>query len=266
VQCWDKTHAKYADGKTVLKALSGGLILDGEAAKALCDRGYAPFLGVDVGDDITIGSNLKYDLYAREVVCDAFATPSKGKRMMAAHMYAPCGQGKAFRLERVDSRCEVLSEHYSGFGEYIGPAMTRFENALGGRIVVMGLTLDGNNSQALYNYRRQRLLQSLVRWCGGEFVFAEGEPDVFTIVNTPTDSENADFTALITLTSLAEDTVGEIRLYLPKAWRGYEVKRLNVEGERVAVAQTPTENGVIIQEELRYLETEYFLVTKRKRD
>ena len=69
---WDSVQAKYAKHDRVIDALSHGLILDGDAAKILCDRGYGKYMGVSVGDDITNGSNLRYDLLAREVICDNF--------------------------------------------------------------------------------------------------------------------------------------------------------------------------------------------------
>jgi hypothetical protein len=42
--------------------------------------------------------------------------------------------------------------------------MTRFENELSGRVVVMGMTVKGNLSQSLFNYRRKRLFEEMLLW------------------------------------------------------------------------------------------------------
>ncbi|MBQ6980131.1 MAG: hypothetical protein IJQ07_05745 [Clostridia bacterium] len=264
VQCWDITQAKYANDKEVIDALSQGLLLDGDAAKALCERGYGKYLGVSVGDDITKGSKLAYDLLAREIICDKFALPNKGKRMHSAFMYSPVGNGKMLKLTLTDKKCEVVSENYSGFGEYISPAMTRFQNNLGGRVVVMGLTLEGNKSPALFNYGRQGLLHSLIRWCGGDYVFSENNPDVFTIVNVPKDKKNADFKALITLTLLDEDSLKNICLHLPAEMRSYCIRTLTENGTWKTCKQSCTGEGVLIEERLDYLKTTFLMITNRK--
>lgn len=261
VRCWDITQAQYADDKEVIDALSNGLLLDGDAAKALCERGYGKYIGVSVGGDITEGTKLVYDLLAREVIREEFAVPNRGRRMHSAFMYSPVGNGKMLTLTVTDERCEVISDNYTGFGEYVSPAMTRFQNDLGGRVVVMGLTLEGNRSQALFNYGRQGLLQELIRWCGGDYVFTENDPDVFTIVNVPKKAESADFKALITLTLLDEDALQSVRLHLPPEFRGYKIKKLTASGKWEFCKHSRVEEGVVIEDGLDYLKTAYLMIT-----
>ncbi|MBR5134617.1 MAG: insulinase family protein, partial [Clostridia bacterium] len=68
VAVWDARQAKYYPDEVVLDYLSRGLILDGDAAKALCERGFGKYLGVSVGEDVlSEDPMLVYDLGAREV-------------------------------------------------------------------------------------------------------------------------------------------------------------------------------------------------------
>ena len=249
----DRVQAAYCSDKMIKKALSGGLIVDGDAARILCERGYGEYLGVSVGGDIAEEKNLRYDLLAREVICDKYAEKGKGKRMHAAHILSTVGNGKMLKLTVKNDGCEILSENYDGFGNCISPAMTRFINSLGGRVVVTGLTLDWNYSQALFNYRRQRLFIDLIRWCGGDIPCVHNEPDIFTIVNEPKDGATKDFYGIITLLNLSEDNVDGINLRLPTKWRKKPIKKLDASGKWIAINALATEDGVKIGEKIEYL-------------
>ena len=222
VACWDARQARHADHETVMKYLAKGLILDGAAAAVLFSRGYGKYLGVSVGEDVTLGSKLGYDLAAREVLRDGVLPSLVGRNMPSAHMFAVGRNGYLPTLTVTDPKCEVLSDLVSYDRRVICPATTRFENELGGRVGVMGLTLyhesngSVNVSQALYNYRRQRLLQELVDWCGGEYAFAVGDANVMTVMNEPTHPEAVDFRALLTLVNLGSDPLEEVCVKLPK--------------------------------------------------
>lgn len=263
VAFWDVRQAKYAEHDTIMDRLSKGLILDGEAAKCLCERGYGRYLGVAVGEDVITGTNLIYDLGAHEEICEPFATEGKPRRMPAAHMFSPPGNGKWLELTVTDSGCEVVTEAYTFQKKLITPAMTRFENELGGRIVVMSLTLDGNNSQALFNYERQRLLQELVVWCSDEYVLAKEAPDVFVIANEAKNSGQEDFIGMLTLINLCEDPLKQVELHLPPHWKqAGDWCILQQNGEWQDVAYTETDDGIVIHCELRYCEPVSVLAVK----
>jgi hypothetical protein len=124
----------------------------------------------------------------------------------------------------LDEKTEIISQIYSSERKPLVPAMTRFTNELGGRVVVMGMTLKNNGSQSLFNYRRMELFGQLLRWCGEELPFVEDEPYLHLIANQG--GSDQDFSYQLTLVNLGEDTVDEVKLNLPKAMRN-KAKHVN---------------------------------------
>jgi len=224
----DERLAKYLPDEEIKRYLSGGLFLDGGAAKALFDRGYGNYIGVSVGENIAKGY-VGYDLGAREVIKPPFDRFSCGKNMPSAHMYAPKGNGKLLELTVTDEKTEVISEAYTFERKFLAVAMTRFENSLGGRVVVMGMTAKGNLSQSLFNYRRMRLFEELVKWCGADVPLVRGEPNVHLIFNRAKAGEN--FTHLLTALNLGDDALDSLSIYLPQQMRKKEIYRLRRDGE-----------------------------------
>ena len=260
VTFWEAKHASHASDEEILKTLSGGVILDGEAAKVLCKRGYGQYLGVDVGEDVSAG-NLQYDIGAREVIREPFLNGSKARTMPASHIHAPGGKGMQLRLTVTDDGCEVLTDICTYRFEKVCAGTTRFINSLGGHVVVMGETVAKNRSQSLLNFRRQRLLQSQILWCGGDFVMARNVPDIFVIENRPT-SEDADFYAMLTLENLCDDTPAPFELYLPEAWRKCRVCVMDAEGAWRSADAEPTAEGILLREEAAHFKPVYLLLKK----
>lgn len=260
VAFWDVRQAKYSSDEEIITALSKGLFLDGEAAKKLCERGFGKYLGVSVGKDVTEGNNLIYDLGTREVICEKFANDGNGRNMHCAHLLSIEGNGKMLELTVTDEKCEVVTEYYDGLKNYICPTMTRFENSLGGKIVVMGMTLDGNRSQALYTYRRQRLIQDLLSWCSDSFWYVKDAPDVFALLNLPKADDCADFKAMLTLVNLCEDSLDEVKIHLSNTMENVsEIYYVDINGERVPVEFEKIGNDVLIKKNVNYLLPEYLI-------
>lgn len=256
----DPLQAKTFDKDVIMQYLSKGLMLDGESAKILCERGFSEYLGVDVGNDIATVPFV-YDLGAREVIRSKFIPDSMGKNMPIGHMYA-CGKnGKLLGLTVANKNCEIISDAYNFKNEHVCPAMTRFVNKLGGKIVVMGLTLAGNSSQALFNYRRKRLFEELIVWCDDSIAFVKDAPDVFCIMNQAISPEKSGFKGLLTITNLCDDGLDFISLHLPPEWRtGSEFYTLNIEGEWESANVTITKDGIKLNSSLNGKDIIYLLV------
>ncbi len=258
---WDKRQARYYDDEAVMNALSKGLFLDGEAALELCKRGYGKYIGVEIGDDVTSGNKLIYDLGAREVICEKFCREGKGKNMPSAHMLSPNGNGKMLKMTVTDEKCEVITEFYTFQKELVTPSMTRFENSLGGKVVVLAITLDNNRSQSLFNYRRQRLLQEQIKWCNDKFVFAKEEPNIYLIENEAVNPNESGFEGMLTLINLGEDSVSDIELHIPQKWKGRDsffILAKNAEWKPMKFQKTA--DGIVINEKIDFLSPVYILV------
>lgn len=260
VAFWDERQAKYADDETVKTWLSRGLFLDGDAARALCERGYGEYLGVDVDKDVTKDGMFKYDIDAREIICDGFAKNSKGRNMAGANLYVDGENGGFLSLTVTNPKCEIVSDLYDFRRERVAPAMTRFENSLGGKVAVMGMTVDGNYSPALFNYRRQKLFRELVLWLGADVVFVEDEACVYTSMNEARDSAKAGFFGMLTLINLSEDETDRIKLRLPEKWQERkEFKYLDKDGVWQPLKFKRCDDGIALYRTLKYAEPFYIL-------
>jgi len=243
VAFFDLRQAKHLGDEEIKKYLSKALFLDGDAAKELCRRGFDKYLGANVLDDVISSTALASDLSAREVITPEFAEKGKGAKMPAANAYSTTGNGIQLRLVPNSEKCVVATELCKMNGEAVCPAMTYFENELGGKVVIMGMTLDKNGSQSLYNYRRMRLLQRLVRLCSDEFATIKDAPDVFLIQNDAKDP-NGELVGMLTLINLGEDELDRIELALPKAWRDAAASVLDASGRWVSVNFEKTPDGI----------------------
>jgi len=252
VAFWDVRQAKYADDATVRRYLSKGLFLDGAAARALCERGYGKYLGVTVGENIAKGT-YRFDLGAKELVRENFAEAGRGRVMPPAHNYAAGREGYALELTVMDPRCEIISEEFTFEDRLVSVSMARFDNALGGRVTVMGTVLDGNASSALYNYCRQRLLQRLVNDCTDTLAFVKDAPATYLVMNEANDRAASGFLGMLTLVNLCDDAAEGFSLHLPESWReASELLLLDRDGEWKPLRYVRTEDGITVSEDLQY--------------
>ncbi|MBE6594998.1 MAG: hypothetical protein E7644_04295 [Ruminococcaceae bacterium] len=259
VAMWDDRPATYYPHERVLEYLSKTLFLDGDAAKALCRRGYGEYLGVEIGEDVATAP-FKYDCCAREIICDGYAPTSRGRNMAIPHLYSAGHSGKLLRMTVTDAKTEVLTEAYTFQRELICPAMTRFRNKLGGTVVVMGMTLEKNFSQSLFNYRRQKLLQQMICDAADEFVLVKDAPRVFALMNEPKDEARAEMLGLLTLINLAGDGAEFLSLHLPPKWRKYrEILSMDATGAWCPAAFEATEDGILLTEGTDYLHPVHLL-------
>lgn len=257
VTFWDVTQAKRADDKIVMEKLSKCLFLDGDAAKALYERGYGKYLGIEVGDNVTENSLLKFDLAARDVINDDFCDINDGRNMPPAHMFANGKNGKLKKITTVNPNCEIISREYTFDKEEISPSMIRFKNELGGCVTVMGMTLYKNDSQALFNYRRKRLFQQLICQYSDEYVMVKEAPMVFVVQNETVDADESGFFGMLTIINFSDDAEDKVLLRLPKEWKKQEFEILNSNGEWESVDYIKTNDGIQINKELEYCEPMY---------
>ena len=258
----DEFFARYESEEKIKKYLSKTLFIDAEAAKALCERGFGKYLGVEIGAKVTEKhERLAYDLGAREVILEKFRHLNKGAHMPGPYMYSNSGSGDAFEVLVTDEACEVITELYSYDKKLITPLMTRFENELSGKVIVFGITVNSkNHSQSLLNYRRQHLVQHLVSWGADEYVYVKNDPIVFVIQNEAKNEKESGFRAMLTLTNLSEDPIDALLLHLPEHLQGKEYLKLQHNGEWTHLETRKTADGIELCEALSGLGTIYILI------
>lgn len=259
VQFWDETMAHNSSDAQIKKVLSGGLFLNGAAAKCLCERGYGEYLGVSVGEDVSKNDKLVFDLAAREVICDSYKDEIKGKNMFPAWMLSIGGNEIALDLKPTNEETQILSEIRSYKNNLVTNGMTCFENKLGGKVVVMGMTLKNNHSQTLFNYRRKQMIQKLIKWCSDEFCYVEKAPDVAIIENVS--KTQSDFRELLTLINLCTDKLDEIRIHVPASLQDVsKVYLLDYEGKWNEAEYILNNDTLTLLYKLEHCEAMYVLI------
>lgn len=259
VAFWDVKQATYCDHETVMKYLSKGLFLDGDAARVLCRRGYAKYLGVTVEDDLTKGK-LALHLAAKEFIREEFISPGKSKTISFASAYAVGREAKAVCITPIDEGCKIVTDVVDNAGNSLSAGMTYFENELGGKIVVMGTVIGDSYSHAILSYSRQRLFQKLLAKIDDSFVFVKDNPRVFTFANEAKDPEKSGFVSVLTHINLSCDALDSIPLHLPKKLADCnEILMVNSSGEWVPVDFERTEDGVNVNTPAEYLNPVYLM-------
>lgn len=221
VAFWDKTQATYYTDSKIKKYLSKTLFLDGDAAKILCERGYGKYLGISVGENLS-KTPFTYDLGVTETITPEFSDGGICD-MPCAHCFCNGYNGVMYEIIPNDKDCKVVTSYHQ-YGNRVCDTMTYFTNTLGGKVIVSGLTLYGNLSQALYNYPRQKLIQRLIAKADDKFITATNKPNLWLIVNKPKKSKA--FKRLITINNLGLDATNGFTLRVPKCLGG--VKNVKV--------------------------------------
>ena len=144
------------DDAAITNVLSGGVFLDGAAAEALTERGFAPLIGVKATMRDRIDFSGEYLV-------------TKG-----GPVTFPCAFHQNYGLDgcavsRLESAGAVNVTEFSA-GAKRQPAITYFENALGGRVAVMAVNLAECKSSNVFNFRKRDLLVEMFRRLGGDRV------------------------------------------------------------------------------------------------
>ena len=266
---WDKAQASYMDDEAIMKALSGGLFLDGAAAKILYDRGYGKYLGVEVGEQICKkaffndfapdSDPFSFDLGAKTFLKGKYIDICGGRALGGSgYGYSPTGVKGRYFLTPRDENCETVSELFDFQGNFVTVASTVYKNSLGGTVIVFGGVLGANFTE---NYREQKLIQQHILECCDDIVFAKGDPNLFVIMNEAKNPEKSGFLGMLTVTNLCEDNLDEFFLHVPKKWLGFkELCTLTQSGEWVPLNYTLDGQTLTVKEKLNYLDPIYILI------
>lgn len=197
------------------KLLSGRLFVDGSAALALCRRGFADLLGVDVTAD---------DFRYNGEVTDDGALLRFGKTVGTPRLVAKPGAAILSRL--------VYTPYAGAEPETAGAGTTVFRNRLGGRVAVTAFHVNVPWYQQ-WNEGRKRFLLKVLARLGFEDPYAENNQHVLTLVRRAPDGSQ-----VVSVTNLGYDPLDPVKLHLPEGasvsalmdngglWRAVEPVRL----------------------------------------
>ena len=149
-------HAfRTLDGAAVTNLLSGGAFLDGAAAEALTERGFAPLIGVKA----TARDKIDF-------------TGEQQTKWAGAGVWFACSFHQNYGLDgcavsRLEPAGAVNVTEFSSATKR-QPAITYFENAVGGKVAVMAVNLAGCMSPNFFSYAKRELLVKVFRRLGGD--------------------------------------------------------------------------------------------------
>ena len=143
------------DGAAITNLLTGGVFLDGAAAEALTERGFAPLIGVKA----TMRD--KIDFIGEHQTEWAGTGVSFGCTFHQNYGLDGCA------VSRLESVGAVNVTEFSA-GAKRQPAITYFENALGGKVAVMAVNLAYCKTPNFFSYAKRELLVKVLRRLGGD--------------------------------------------------------------------------------------------------
>ena len=149
-------HAfRTLDGAAITNLLSGGAFLDGAAAEALTERGFAPLIGVKAA------RRDKIDFTGERQTAWAGAGVSFRCSFHQNYGLDGCAVSRLDPAGAVD-----VTEFFSAAKRQ--PAITYFENAVGGKVVVMAVNLADCKSPNFFSHAKRELLVTVFRRLGGD--------------------------------------------------------------------------------------------------
>ena len=216
----------------IRKILSGGVLLDAEAAVLLTQRGYSELIGctaTDAPDTM---------LYNRERITEVAGCRRNGRLLYqikfdALPILGWTPKKCVFAELKPRAKTEIWSELIDIDGHPVAPATTFCSNTLGGRVAVLGRSLDDQPHPSIFSERKQELLHNLVGKLGGELdVCAPFAPCTWVL------SAKNDRALLVMVENLAGEPRPDAALRFGSQWQGATVECIRKDGtrEKIGVA------------------------------
>ena len=248
------------DETEILELLKGSVFLDGHSALLLCQRGFSELIGVEISSR---EDTLLPPFY--EGICHPENFPSIKNRLMYNYAWAFNKDNRdCFYQIKALNGTEVLTEMLNSKNEPFYPALTLFENRLGGRIAVMSYNLNDNyintRSISIFNYSKKELIRQTIEWLGEEPlpVFVKNIPNAFCIFSR---SKSNNY-AIVVVTGLNSDTFDSISLDVAPEWIQSQVQMLNSRGVWETINTKKQQNTMTINEKLSVMDPMIFKFNK----
>jgi hypothetical protein len=143
-------NAYIFEENEIMEMLKGGMLLDGESAKILCQRGLGRYIGVEYEKTL----NREESTYSLEVVVDSKSGIRKG-------IYNTVNLINKFNVFKPSGKTLIWTEVITPEKKVVGPGITLYENSVGGRVAI--IVPDYLNPPVL-NFYRQTIMQNIIRY------------------------------------------------------------------------------------------------------
>lgn len=155
--------ARLLSDDELKQLLAQGLLLDGVAARILCERGFGDQIGLKRIDEPARRAQLSWIVSAEEYHNGDFG--GARRKFLTSALPFLSAAGRFCLFEAADS-AQVISSWVDPDAGRKAPAMIAFENDLGGRVVVHGLEYQSCCGVAFHHPFRREQLQNVVRYLG----------------------------------------------------------------------------------------------------
>lgn len=199
----------------IKEMLSGGVVLDGQGAYTLFKSGWGGWIGL---------KDIK--------PFDASAEVGYGTERTLKYTLTVLDEATVIEKSSV-------------------PEIIHFKNNQGGRIAIFALSMSGNTSSQVFNYKMKEKIRRAIEWAGGESLplFVKNKPNSLCIFNR----ERTGKYGIATIISICSDVFDSIELDLAEEWKNTTVEQLNQNGQWLTVQSIKNKTGITVQTELSYL-------------
>lgn len=207
----------------IRKLLGESVFLDGKAAYLLSKRGWSEMIGAEV----TTGEKANF---CYEGIRDSVGYKNLAGKLMYNLIFAPAGsEGGSFYELKPGDRTEIITDFLDSEEKPVIPGMLRYENSLGGRVAITAFDLKGNNSSAVFNYKKKELVRQTIEWLGKKPlpVFVRDLPNVFCVFNL----SKSNTYAIVTVISLCSDFFSSFSLDIAPEWINSKIEVLDENGQ-----------------------------------
>ena len=196
--------AKALSDREITEMFSRSVLLDGDAAAILCERGCSHLIGCVPGEKYDNGVA---EFYTSHSLNGEAALERRDTRMTFHHA---CNTMSLIPSDGA----EPLTDMVSITGEKLGVASIAFENELGGRCVVMGY----DPWRYPNMWHREHQLHNIFEWLwnGHEPYRGIKAPRIFQLFRESPDKEKF----ILMLTNMWEDNSGEILIRFSRQYAG----------------------------------------------
>ena len=249
------TTAKFLTNGQIRDLLNGSVFMDGQAAYHLAERGFGELIGAEV----SLGGKAAF---CHEGLRNIAEFEGIKGRLMYNFIFAPAGsEGGSFYELKPANGAEILTDFLDPDENPVIPGMLRFENKCGGKVAITAFDLTGNESSAVFNYRKKEVVRRVIEWLGNSQlpVYVNKIPNAFCILNRDKSSKYA----IVTVTSLSTDSHDSLSLSVAPEWLNVDIELLDDECKWSPAAYTVEPDGISIKTRLTVLSPVILKITKK---
>ena len=220
-----QTPSELSD-EAVRRILSGGVLIDAEAALILSRRGFSPLMGCEAEvepEDMLY----KYEAIGPAAGCKALGRKLYNRKTESLPYIGWTPKKSALAKLKPAEGAEIWSALYDLEDRFVAPATVCFTNGIGGRVAVLSRSLDAKAHPSIYSPRKQEMFHNLFARLAGE------RPIDVTAPHTPSTwliAARNDRELLVMAENLCGEPRNDIVLRFAPEWRGGEAAHLQADG------------------------------------